>query len=136
MMVQWLDEGVLPILSIQPVHSDLICSHQITWNILPNIMANLLSSRFYINSHEVKYLLIVHLSQTRDIKAVNNQVETRRARAIYLISILPSVYSKSWSQDESQEEPVFLLSVAPPQRAADSLTYWSFTNTGKTTLLL
>lgn len=71
-----------------------------------------------------------------DIKAVNNQVETRRARAIYLISILPSVYSKSWSQDESQEEPVFLLSVAPPQRAADSLTYWSFTNTGKTTLLL
>lgn len=48
----------------------------------------------------------------------------------YLISILPSVYRKSWSQEESQEEPVFLLTVALPQHAADILTYWSFMKTG------
>lgn len=48
----------------------------------------------------------------------------------YLISILPSVYRKSWSQEESQEEPVFLLTVALPQHATDILTYWSFMKTG------
>lgn len=46
----------------------------------------------------------------------------------YLISNLPRVYSKSRSQDESQEESVFLLSVALSQHATDGPFFFFFFN--------
>lgn len=46
----------------------------------------------------------------------------------YLISILPSVYSKPWSQDESQEEPVFSLARhyrSTPQTVGHTGALWT-----------